>query len=125
MLRPTNVRNGYVMCLHGGHHTCVESPLRTKVRSVPESCLNYPTVSRVEAVPYILEVLYLVARDDRVDATIATSGFAAGTAMAYSSGYRISFILVGPIATDTASLNHFEGSLIGSPGDGDVSLLVK
>jgi hypothetical protein len=125
MSRPTNIRNGYIVHLHERDLTCVESPLRTKVRSVPESCLNCPTVSKVEAVPDVLKNLYLFARDDGVDATIATRGLAAGTAMAHSSGYRISVILVRPVATDTASLNHFEYSWIGRSGDGDVSWLAK
>jgi hypothetical protein len=125
MSRPTNIRNGYIVHLHERDLTWVESPLRTKVRSVPESCLNYPTVSKVEAAKDILEDVYLVARDDGVDATIATRGLAAWTAMAHSSGYRISVILVGPVATDTASLDHFESSWIGDSEDGDVSLLVK
>jgi hypothetical protein len=125
MSRPTNIRNGYIVYLRQGDLTWVESPLRTKVRSVPESCLNYPTVSKVEAATDILEDLYLVARDNGVDATVATSGFATGTAMAYSSGYRITIILVGPVATDTASLDHFESSWIGDTEEGDVSLLVK
>jgi hypothetical protein len=125
MSRPTNIRNGYIVHHHERDLTWVESPLRTKVRSVPESCLNYPTVSKVETAKDILEDVYLVARDDGVDAAVATSGFAAGTAMAYSSGYRISVILVGPVATNTASLDHFESSWIGESKDGDVSLLVK
>jgi hypothetical protein len=125
MSRPTNIRNRYIVHLHERDLTWVESPLRTKVRSVPESCLNYPTVSKVEAAKDILEDVYLVARDDGVDATIATRGLAAWTAMAHSSGYRISVILVGPVATDTASLDHFESSWIGDSEDGNVSLLVK
>jgi hypothetical protein len=125
MSRPTNIRNRYIVHLHERDLTWVESPLRTKVRSVPESCLNYPTVSKVEAAKDILEDVYLVARDDGVDATITTRGLAAWTAMAHSSGYRISVILVGPVATDTASLDHFESSWIGDSEDGNVSLLVK
>jgi hypothetical protein len=95
MSRPTNIRNRYIVHLHERDLTWVESPLRTKVRSVPESCLNYPTVSKVEAAKDILEDVYLVARDDGVDATITTRGLAAWTAMAHSGGYRISVILVG------------------------------
>jgi hypothetical protein len=125
MSRPTDIRNGYVVYLHRGELTWVESPLRTKVRSVPESCLNCATVRKMEALSAISVDLYLVVRDDRVDAAIGTCSLAAGTAMAYSNGYRISVVLVSPVTTNTAALDHFEGSLIGRSGDGNVSLLAN
>jgi hypothetical protein len=42
--------------------------------------------------------------------------------MAYSDGYWLAFILEGPVTTDTASFDHFEGSLIGRSGVNDDSL---
>lgn len=76
---------------------------------MPESCLYCISVS-VE-VPRTVrdDTAYLGVRNDRVDAAIASSRLATGSAMAYSNSYRFALILIGPVTTDTASLDHFGG----------------
>lgn len=54
---------------------------------------------------------YLVFRHDAVGAAIDTGCLTAGNTVAYCYGYCISLVLVGPVAADTASFDHFEGMI--------------
>lgn len=58
---------------------------------------------------------YLVFRDDAVGAAIDTGRLAAGDTVADCYSYCVSLILVGPVAADTASFDHFD-RLLDRPG---------